>query len=431
MSKTKETTKDIGLGGISIKERLRALRPETVKDLAESMQANGLLQPIVLQPKPGGLGYWLLAGMHRFEAAKKLKWPAIKATILDGLDADQAELAEIDENLMRANLSPAETAAHIGRRKELYENLYPTTKAGIAQGLGMVRAAIKKAGGQIGPEVEASFTEAIAQATGQSRRTVKRNVTRATKSRSWLKNVAWTALDQGDEIDALIKLPEAKRDALIIRAKAGEKVSAKTALKQHSRGEREQELADKIVALPSKKYGVIYADPEWRFEPWSRKTGLDRAADNHYPTSVTDVIAERPVEDIAAKDCVLFLWATAPMLPEAMEVLIAWGFDYKTHMVWRKQRPGKGRGTGYWVTGEHELLLIGTHGRVPAPATAMAPSVLEAPVGKHSEKPELFAELIEKQFPNVPKIELNCRGKPRPGWDAWGNEANDAASIAS
>jgi N6-adenosine-specific RNA methylase IME4 len=101
---------------------------------------------------------------------------------------------------------------------------------------------------------------------------------------------------------------------------------------------------------------------------------------------------------------------------------MAWGFDYKTHMVWRKQRPGRGRGTGYWLTGEHELLLIGTRGQVPAPATAMAPSVLDAPVGKHSEKPERFAELIEHQFPNIPKIELNRRGPARPGWDAWGLE---------
>ena len=195
--------------------------------------------------------------------------------------------------------------------------------------------------------------------------------------------------------------------------------------KQERRTERERELADKITALPTKQYGVIYADPEWRFEPWSRKTGLDRSAENHYPTSVTEVIAERPVEMIAAKTCVLFLWATAPMLPEALEVLIAWGFDYKTHLVWRKQRSGRGRGTGYWVTGEHELLLIGTRGQVPAPATAMAPSVIEAPVGKHSEKPELFAELIEKQFPNLPKIELNRRGPARSGWDAWGTEAAD------
>jgi N6-adenosine-specific RNA methylase IME4 len=66
---------------------------------------------------------------------------------------------------------------------------------------------------------------------------------------------------------------------------------------------------------------VILADPEWRFEPWSRTTGMDRAADNHYPTSAVGRIAARSVEDIAADDCVLFLWATAPMLCEALAVI--------------------------------------------------------------------------------------------------------------
>src|SRR5262249_27672431 len=172
-----------------------------------------------------------------------------------------------------------------------------------------------------------------------------------------------------------------------------------------------------------KRYGVIYADPEWRFEPWSRETGMDRAADNHYPTSVTEVIAARDVPSIAAKDCALFLCATSPMMPHALLVMGAWGFDYRSQVMWRKQRTGKGRGTGYWFTNEHELLLVGVKGNVPAPAPGdQWPSVIEAPVGKHSVKPEKFYKLIEEYFPNLPKIELNCRGKPRRGWDGWGLE---------
>ena len=194
--------------------------------------------------------------------------------------------------------------------------------------------------------------------------------------------------------------------------------------KKEKRNEREQELAQKIKALPDIKAGVIVADPEWRFEPWSRETGMDRAADNHYPTSVLDVIKSRDVVSIAAKDCVLWLWATVPMLPHALAVMAAWGFDYRSHFVWAKDRIG----TGYWNRNKHELLLVGVKGNIPAPAMGEQwHSVIDAAVGEHSAKPERFLELIEQYFPNLPKVELNRRGPPRPGWDAWGNEVQEAA----
>lgn len=206
--------------------------------------------------------------------------------------------------------------------------------------------------------------------------------------------------------------------------------SAANAEKKQRRQEREITLAGRIKALPDKKYGVILADPEWRFEPYSRESGMDRSPDNHYPTSSTDDIATRDVESIAADDCVLFLWATAPMLEDAWRVIKAWGFVYKTHSVWHKQRTGAQRGTGYWYTGEHELLMVATRGNVPAPAMGTQfGSVFAAPVGEHSEKPECALEMIEAYFPNLPKIELNRRGPARPGWDAWGLEAEDAAVV--
>jgi N6-adenosine-specific RNA methylase IME4 len=190
--------------------------------------------------------------------------------------------------------------------------------------------------------------------------------------------------------------------------------------KAERRAERERELAGKQLALPTRKFGVIVADPEWRFEPWSRETGLDRAADNHYPTSALEVIKSRDVASIAADDCVLFLWATAPMLPQALSVMDAWGFEYRSNYVWVKDRIG----TGYWNRNAHEHLLIGVRGKIPAPAMGTQwDSVVEAPVGEHSAKPSIFLEMIEEYYPNLPKIELNCRGKGRPGWAIWGNEA--------
>jgi N6-adenosine-specific RNA methylase IME4 len=198
--------------------------------------------------------------------------------------------------------------------------------------------------------------------------------------------------------------------------------------KQARRAQRERELGEKLRALPDKKYGVILADPEWRFEPWSRATGLDRSADNHYPTSCTEVIASRDVPSIAAEDCVLWLWVPAPMLLHGAVVMAAWGFDYKSNYVWAKDKIG----TGYWNREKHEHLLIGTRGSIPAPAVGSQwESMIYGPREAHSQKPELFLTMIEFYYPTVPKIELNRRGRARPGWDTWGDEAEPTDSSSN
>lgn len=202
------------------------------------------------------------------------------------------------------------------------------------------------------------------------------------------------------------------------RQRAKDLRAEQTAAKKERRAARECELGASQQAMPEQKFGVIYADPPWRLEPYSRETGLDRAADNHYPTQDIEWIKALAVP--AAKDCVLYLWATAAMLPLQLEVMAAWEFAYKSHMIWGKDRIG----TGYWVRDRHELLLIGTRGKPPAPAMGTQPdSFLVAPVGPHSTKPSDFVEMIERLFPTMPKIELFRRGTPRAGWSAWGNQA--------
>jgi N6-adenosine-specific RNA methylase IME4 len=230
-----------------------------------------------------------------------------------------------------------------------------------------------------------------------------------------------------DEAFALL-VKSVKQEAIAIVAMTA---SEKMAVKRERRLEREQELGAKIRALPQKRFGVLYADPPWRFETWSEK-GMDRAADNHYPTMSLEEIQALDVP--AAKDCVLFLWATSPMLPRGLEVMAAWGFDYKTCNTWIKGRLStKGvlsiegrRGTGHWFFNVTDLLLVGTRGKVPAPAPGEQwPSVIVGePRGKHSAKPAIFYELIEEMFPSLPKVELFARQK-RAGWDGWGQEAPD------
>jgi N6-adenosine-specific RNA methylase IME4 len=148
---------------------------------------------------------------------------------------------------------------------------------------------------------------------------------------------------------------------------------------------------------------------------------MDRAADNYYPTMDLPAIMKLKVP--AANDCVLFLWATVPMLPAALAVMGAWKFVYKSHFVWIKNKIG----TGYWNRNQHELLLVGVRGDVPAPAPGeQYASVITAKVGKHSVKPFTFHEMIDDMFPNLPKLEMFAREK-FAGWDAWGNEVSEAA----
>jgi N6-adenosine-specific RNA methylase IME4 len=207
--------------------------------------------------------------------------------------------------------------------------------------------------------------------------------------------------------------------------------SAKTLVKQQRRAQRERELATKQLALPEKQYGVVLEDYEWDFVVYSRETGMDRHAANHYPVSEDAHTAEEIVERTkdrfacAAKDCALFMFSTGPHLAIALDVMRLRGFRYVAHFAWGKDRIG----TGYWNRNKHELLLLGVRGNIPAPAPGTQwESLIMAPVGRHSAKPECFLEMIEQYFPSLPKIELNRRGPARSGWDAWGSEVEAAAA---
>ena len=194
----------------------------------------------------------------------------------------------------------------------------------------------------------------------------------------------------------------------------------KTEDKRARREERLESLMATAKGLPDRKFNVIYADPPWHFEPYSSESGMDRAADNHYPTMGTEAICAMDIAKIAAKDCVLFLWATVPMLKDAFDVMLAWGFVYKSHCIWNKDEVG----TGYWFRNKHELLLVGVKGKIPAPLPgSQSASVIDAPVKDHSRKPIIFRAMIEALFQGLPKIELFAR-TPAAGWgEQWGFEA--------
>lgn len=195
-------------------------------------------------------------------------------------------------------------------------------------------------------------------------------------------------------------------------------------IRQERRAEIREERVERIneiskgnapLATPQ-RYPVIYADPPWRYE--HSKT-VSREIENQYPTMSLEEICDLPIVGLAAKDAVLFLWTTSPKLAESMDVITAWGFTYRTCMVWDKERMGM----GYYARQQHELLLICTRGELPVPEPANRPRSVQRIVRdpEHSVKPVEFYEIIEAMYPEYSRIELFARNE-REGWSAWGNQ---------
>ncbi len=197
--------------------------------------------------------------------------------------------------------------------------------------------------------------------------------------------------------------------ALFEQVKAGTQTAEQAARRVRQARKRAQ-LGPAV--MPEGPFDLVYADPPWR----SGNPESAYAPENHYPTMTQAEITALPIP--AAEDAVLFLWATAPLLPQALEVMAAWGFEYKTELVWVKPSIGLGN----WLRHRHEPLLLGRRGRFACPPfERRVDSVMTAERGRHSEKPECAYERLEWMYPDARKVELFAR-RQRPGWAVYGNE---------
>lgn len=167
------------------------------------------------------------------------------------------------------------------------------------------------------------------------------------------------------------------------------------------------------IAEPSKRFKVIYADP-----PWDIQQKGARGAAQHYDLMTLDRIKDMPVADLADDNATLLLWVTNGALPAGLEVMKAWGFDYKTNAAWDKYYMG----LGLYFRGSHELLLHGTRGKAPFKFRGQR-STLQFPRQEHSRKPEEMIPLIERVL-DGPYLELFARQRPNShrDWSVWGNE---------
>ncbi|MEC9369532.1 MAG: MT-A70 family methyltransferase [Pseudomonadota bacterium] len=189
---------------------------------------------------------------------------------------------------------------------------------------------------------------------------------------------------------------------------------------------------DSIDSLKRSRFGVIYADPPWSFRNWSAK-GTGRNAVSHYDCLKFEDLAALPVADLAADNCALFLWATDPLLPRALELIEAWGFEYKTvGFYWVKQNAKHEQsyftGLGYWTRANPEQCLLATRGKPKRKAKDVRRLVVE-PRREHSRKPDEIRCRIERLV-DGPYLELFGR-ETKAGWHCWGNEARlfDGGSI--
>lgn len=188
----------------------------------------------------------------------------------------------------------------------------------------------------------------------------------------------------------------------------------------------QETIDDLMLFCDGKKFSTIYADPPWRFQNRTGKVAPEHKRLNRYDTMSLEEIKALPISEIAAKKSHLYLWVPNALLPDGLEVMKAWGFEYKGNIVWEKVRKDgepDGRGVGFYFRNVTELLLFGVRGtpnRTLDPARSQV-NLIRTQKREHSRKPDEIIPIIEKCSPG-PFIELFARGD-REGWAMWGNQA--------
>jgi N6-adenosine-specific RNA methylase IME4 len=171
-------------------------------------------------------------------------------------------------------------------------------------------------------------------------------------------------------------------------------------------------------------FELILADPPWRFRTWN-ETNQKKSASRHYSLMMAADIRALPVRELAAKDCALVLWAVQAMVPQALDVMKAWGFAFKSMGAWAKLSKTGRRyafGTGYIYRSAAEFYILGTIGK-PKVAARNVRNLIVEPVRSHSQKPDRMHYDLEQLFPNARKIELFGR-QNRKGWTVWGDQSD-------
>ncbi|WP_291208961.1 MT-A70 family methyltransferase [Hyphomonas sp.] len=377
-------------------------------ELAKDIKKNGLQESVVL------LDGAILDGRNRYRALLKNRMvspdinPGDRPDLFVEFEGEDALAWVLSKNLRRRHLSEGQRA------------IVAAKIANLKQG-----QRVKPANLQVSGDAPAPVTR---QAAAESLQVSERSVASAAKVLAQGAPELAEAVEQGrvsvSTAEALTSLPKAEQAQIVARGekeildKAKEIRAERNAAKRETRLERIREISKGNGPLPNKRYPIIYGDPAWLHETWT-ENGKDRSSENHYPCMDLADIQALQLDRIAGDDALLLLWTTVPHLAKALNCLPGWGFEYKSHLAWIKDKIG----TGYWFRNQHEILIVATRGDFPAPLMGtQLSSVLQSPVREHSRKPDEIRTWIEQTWPDLPRIELFCR-EPREGWDVWGNQA--------
>ncbi len=357
-------------------------------ELVADVRVHDVREPIVIYRGQ------ILDGRNRYRAAQA----AGVVCPLRVYDGDDPLGLVVSLNLKRRHLSESQRAMVAAKLATLRDG----QRADLVEGLPIGRAAELLS---VGERSVARAREVL----GSGAPELQRAVERGDVSVSAAADIASLPAEEQGQIVA--------RGEREILRKAQELRAAMTEERRAQRIAKAVELSAHTGPLPrDRKYPLLYADPPWRYDFSMTST---RAIEANYPTLPLEEICALPVSDLAAPTAVLFLWVPPAILEKAFAVIRAWGFTYCTGAVWRKDKIG----AGFYFRQQHEHLLVATRGDMPAPPPPWRPSsILDAPRREHSRKPDEAYELIERMYPELPKIELFARAR-RPGWDAWGNEA--------
>ncbi len=428
------------IASIEIGTRLRLADQSKVDGLKPSFLEIGQKTPITVQGREGDERVILSAGLHRLETAKQLGWEKVLC-FHEAFDDLDRELWEIDENLCRAELTPADRALFVARRKEIYLEKHPETAQHVSGGRARQSTASDKL----------SFAESTAQATGQDKRTVQRDASRGEKIVDMaLHRLRGSRLDNGAFLDRLKQVPQDKQVLYVEAALADEKRKAadakenRTKRLQHSRMIRTaviNHIAEqgKRVAgeMPRAAFAVGYCDVPWQQEAWSDETGQDKGLP--YPSMTVDELMALCAGDRSpfTQDAILYFWTTTNRLADALRIIGAWGFTYVSMITWDKVNIGMGR----WVRDRTEHLIICKRGNFPGIDlyTPKPESLYSEAKTEHSRKPVWFAEEIERLYPDMRKLELFQRKESLQSgdirlngkWEFWGNQAGTPEGEAA
>lgn len=398
---------NIQISSIKIKDNRRPINNLKVSELAESIKNIGLINPITVR-KDENNGYALIAGLHRLEAFKSLNRDEIQVNVLS-VEENEADLMEIDENLIRNEIHFIDRGDLFNRRDEILINL------GIRAREGRPKNTAESA--------ELLTTKDIAKEIGISERKLYEE-----------KQISRTLIPEAKEIIKIKELPkeEAKRIAKE-EPELQKKIISKLAngvAKNHKEASlkiKREEVFERIEALDknescsidihnaNSKYRVIYADPPWQYGNSMPEYFAEQK--DHYKLMSLEDICKLPIHKISEDNAVLFLWVTSPILEESFKVIKSWGFQYKSSFIWDKIR----HNMGHYNSVRHELLLISTRGSCMPDIQKLFDSVQSIERMGHSEKPEEFRNIIDTIYPIGSRIELFARRKVE-GWDVYGNE---------